>query len=123
MSATEQDFAKRLDSCESLLKAEREAIEKADAESIENILSLKDDAFDKLRSAGEKLTFPPTENPSFATRLESIFAAQQTNLELMQKTLSTHRKKVEEVQQGQARLLKVKGAYLPSFSRVNRTRN
>ena len=123
MSSVEQAFAKRLDSCERLLKAEREAIEKADADSIENILSLKDDAFDKLREAGENLDSPPTENPSFATRLENIFASQQANLELMQKTLSTHRKKVEEVQQGQARLLKVKGAYLPSFSRVDRTRN
>ena len=116
MGGSEESFARALGTCESLLRAENEAIGRADAEAIEAILSQKDEAFAALRKAGENLGYPPTDEPTFTARIESIFSKQQTNLELMQEMLSMQRSEGEGIHEGKARLRMLKGVYRPSGS-------
>ena len=115
MGASEESFARALDTSENLLRAEKEAIERADAEAIESILSQKDEAFAELRKTGECLGYPPTDEAAFTSRIEDIFSKQQTNLERMQEMLSKQRSEGEEIHEGQARLRMLKGAYRPSL--------
>ncbi|MFP6899577.1 MAG: hypothetical protein VCA36_01455 [Opitutales bacterium] len=123
MNAFEESFARSLDACEALLKMERSAIEKADADGIESTLSQKDAAFDELRKNGKSLGFSPIEKPELSARIEQLFAAQQHNLKLMQETLSEHQSEASEIRQGKARLRMVKGAYLPSSTGTDRSLN
>jgi len=112
MGSPEERFAGSLDLCEELLKAEKAAIEKTDADEIEITLTRKEDAFEQLTQTGEALGYPPSERPEFASRLEKIFAGQKTNLELMQVALSEQKNEGKAVRKGKARLRMVKGAYL-----------
>ena len=114
MHSPEERFSVSLDLCDRLLNAEKDAIGKQDAESIETILTSKDEAFAQLLESGEDLKMSPAESPEFASRIEALFSAQQENLELMNETLSNQKKEGVEVREGKARLRMVKGAYLPS---------
>ncbi len=111
MGTPEESFARSLDTCESLLQTEKEAIESVDVDAIESVLSKKDDAFEQLRKAGETLGYSPTDRPEFTSRIEAIFAEQQANLECMQVILTKQRTDGEDVREGQARLRMLKGAY------------
>ena len=123
MSGAEESFVQSLDLCETLLRDERKAIEASDAEAIDSILVHKEEAFKELSRTGDSLGYAPTQCPEFASRIEAIFLAQQDNLELMGNVLSQQNEEADEVRQGQARLRMVKGAYLPSSNRGDRSLN
>ena len=123
MSGAEESFIQSLDLCETLLRDERKAIEASDAEAIDSILVHKEEAFQELSKTGDSLGYAPTERPEFASRIEAIFLAQQDNLELMGNVLSQQNDEAEEIRQGQARLRMVKGAYMPSSIRGDRSLN
>ncbi|MBG29010.1 MAG: hypothetical protein CMI31_03260 [Opitutae bacterium] len=123
MNEAEKSFVQSLNLCETLLRDEKKAIEASDAEAIDAILARKEEAFKELSAAGEKIDYSPTEKPEFASRIESIFLAQQDNLELMGDVLSQQNDEATEIRHGQARLRMVKGAYLPSSTRGDRSLN
>ena len=123
MDSPEESFAQSLDLCETLLDDETVAIEASNADAIDAILARKEVAFEELRKSGESLGYAPVDRSEFASRIEGIFSAQQANLELMRNMLSKQKKEVVKINEGQARLRMVKGAYLPTSIGGDRSLN
>ena len=111
MDSAEERFSANLALCENLLKEEKTAIERNDADLIEDAINRKEDAFDQLKENGSSLGYAPSDRPEFASRIEGIFAAQQANLGLMKNAILDQKVEGKAVQKGKARLRLVKSAY------------
>jgi hypothetical protein len=113
MASPEERFTANLDLCEKLLKAEKDAVNKGKADAIEFVLAKKEEAFSQLAETGAGLGYSPSERVEFSSRMEQMFAAQKSNLQLMENVISEQRSEGNVVRKGQARLRMVKGAYRP----------